>query len=353
MSDGALTQEEIDALLQGSVSFDTPAGGPAPSLSDADVQRFKGIVANTVSSQSANLSMLTGKQVNISAPSAKITALDDLLRVLPEKFLHVDMSFTDGKIGAHGYFLEEGVSVQIAGFLVGQENVELTDASISALQEGLSQINGPVVTALGDFSSSTILTAPPQGSVVDKSSFSLNDKELVVLDYPVDIEGNNVVIREYFSSSLVSSIIKTNSPQQAAQPSSAGANPSGGFNMSADSNMTGSNMWGGNAPQVQQVQFPQFGDMNLSAEQQTNISLLMDVYMELTVELGRTRKMVKEILGMGEGTIIELDKLAGEPVDILVNHKLIARGEVVVIDENFGVRVTEIISPLDRVNQLS
>ena len=75
--------------------------------------------------------------------------------------------------------------------------------------------------------------------------------------------------------------------------------------------------------------------------------------MEMTVELGRTEKQVKDILAMGEGTILELDKLAGEAVDILVNHKLIAKGEVVVIDENFGVRVTEILSPMERVNEIN
>ena len=74
--------------------------------------------------------------------------------------------------------------------------------------------------------------------------------------------------------------------------------------------------------------------------------------MEMTVELGRTRKRIKDILGIGEGTIIELDKLAGEPVDILVNHKLIAKGEVVVIDENFGVRVTDILTPEERISNL-
>ena len=82
--------------------------------------------------------------------------------------------------------------------------------------------------------------------------------------------------------------------------------------------------------------------------EQGNISLLMDVTMEVTVELGRAKKQIKEILSMGEGTIIALDKLAGEAVDILVNHKLIAKGEVVVIDENFGVRVTEIVSNPDK-----
>jgi flagellar motor switch protein FliN/FliY len=75
----------------------------------------------------------------------------------------------------------------------------------------------------------------------------------------------------------------------------------------------------------------------------------MDVQMSVTVELGRTKMYIKDILGLGEGSIIELDKLAGEPVDLLVNGKLIAKGEVVVIDENFGVRVTDIVSPTDRI----
>ena len=104
----------------------------------------------------------------------------------------------------------------------------------------------------------------------------------------------------------------------------------------------------GGSPSVQSVQFPNLTGSGGGGEQ-GNIGLLMDVFMEMTVELGRTRKLIKEILGMGEGTIIELDKLAGEPVDILVNHKLIAKGEVVVIDENFGVRVTEIVSPMERM----
>ena len=108
---------------------------------------------------------------------------------------------------------------------------------------------------------------------------------------------------------------------------------------------------GMNMPNVQTLQYPNLQGSNVPGEQ-GNIGLIMDVYMEMTVELGRTKKQIKEILGMGEGTIIELDKLAGEPVDILVNHKPIAKGEVVVIDENFGVRVTEILSPLERVSDL-
>jgi flagellar motor switch protein FliN/FliY len=111
-------------------------------------------------------------------------------------------------------------------------------------------------------------------------------------------------------------------------------------------------MGGLGSANVQQVQFPNLMQPRLGPHEAGNIGLIMDVSMEMTVELGRTRKLIKEILGMGEGTIIELDKLAGEPVDILVNHKLIAKGEVVVIDENFGVRVTEIVSPMERINDM-
>ena len=85
----------------------------------------------------------------------------------------------------------------------------------------------------------------------------------------------------------------------------------------------------------------------------TTLDLLMDVQMTLTVELGRTKKYVKDILNLGEGSIIELDKLAGEPVDVLVNGKLIAKGEVVVIDENFGVRITDIVAPPERLQKMT
>ncbi|MGQ9629622.1 MAG: flagellar motor switch phosphatase FliY [bacterium] len=102
---------------------------------------------------------------------------------------------------------------------------------------------------------------------------------------------------------------------------------------------------------IQPVQFAPLGG-GVTQEEKSNISLLMDVPMELTVELGKTRLYIREILELSSGSIIELDKLAGEPVDLLVNGKLIAKGEVVVIDENFGVRVTDIVSPAERLGGL-
>lgn len=103
---------------------------------------------------------------------------------------------------------------------------------------------------------------------------------------------------------------------------------------------------------VQPAVFSNFEPVHLQESESKNLNMLLDIPLQVTVELGRTKRSVKEILELSAGSIIELDKLAGEPVDILVNNRLIAQGEVVVIDENFGVRVTDIISQSDRLKKL-
>lgn len=105
-------------------------------------------------------------------------------------------------------------------------------------------------------------------------------------------------------------------------------------------------------PNIQSVQFSSFDDTSSVQGEPNNLDMLLDIPLQVTVELGRTKRMVKEILNVSHGSIIELDKLAGEPVDILINNKVIAVGEVVVIDENFGVRVTDILSTADRISKL-
>jgi len=104
---------------------------------------------------------------------------------------------------------------------------------------------------------------------------------------------------------------------------------------------------------VQPVQFASFQPSSpLSNAEEGNLNLLLDIPLTVTVELGRTQKMIKDILELSQGSIIELDKLAGEPVDILINNKFVAKGEVVVIDENFGVRVTDIVNHWDRIQKI-
>ncbi|WP_077211531.1 flagellar motor switch phosphatase FliY [Bacillus dakarensis] len=109
---------------------------------------------------------------------------------------------------------------------------------------------------------------------------------------------------------------------------------------------------GGEQPVVQPAAFSSFEQHHMQEAETKNLNMLMDIPLQVTVELGRTKRSVKDILSLSSGSIIELDKLAGEPVDILINNRLIAKGEVVVIDENFGVRVTDIISQSDRIKKL-
>ena len=90
----------------------------------------------------------------------------------------------------------------------------------------------------------------------------------------------------------------------------------------------------------------------LDEKRERNLDLILDIPLRVTVELGRTKMVVSELLNLGQGSVIELNKLAGEPMEVLVNDKLVARGEAVVVNEKFGVRLTDIISPAERVEQL-
>ncbi|MFW5728265.1 MAG: flagellar motor switch protein FliN, partial [Spirochaetota bacterium] len=266
------------------------------------------------------------------------------------------------------YVLNAEDAGNLAGAVMGQEEVELDDAALNALQEAFSQVSGTMVTTLGEKAQTSIMTAPPGGQTTDAGSIDMPGDNMALLTYRISVANSAPMdVVEVFDGSIVSTVVGGGAQQQPAAPQGAGQggggqDPFAGFG-GGQQQGGAAGQWGGQAditgqagqgqgPGVQPVQFPAFQSQSVQGEQ-GNISLLMDVYMEMTVELGRTRKLIKEILGMGEGTIIELDKLAGEPVDILVNHKLIAKGEVVVIDENFGVRVTEIVSPMERVSNMT
>ena len=357
MSDGSLSQDEIDALLQGSGGMDFDSGPTISPLSDAQKRDFEALIRGTLESQKSNLSMLVSNEVTITPPSLDIVDAEQLGGSLPSGLVQIRIDLTEGAPGHHSYVMGDDAAIAVAGPMMGMDDVDIDDASVNALQEAFSQISGPVITALGDRSGATVMNAPPTGVHGGQNSVSFPDGPFVKLTYGVTIGGGPAFqIHELFDAAVVRAALgaAVGAAQPAAQPMAAGSGM-GSMNMGGMGPGFGAPQpgavqsgWGGN-PSVQSVQFPNLGPGGVSQEQ-GNIGLLMDVYMEMTVELGRTRKLIKEILGMGEGTIIELDKLAGEPVDILVNHKLIAKGEVVVIDENFGVRVTEIVSPMERMS---
>jgi flagellar motor switch protein FliN/FliY len=361
MSDGALSQDEIDALLTG-VEASGAGSGTAVSApeggSDAERQELQSFLASTVEAQSSTLSMMTGSAVSIKGPEAFFTNRDAFLAQLPDTVTVVNAKFTSGFPGEHLYILPEAAAKNIAGLMTKEENITLDDMAMSVIQEAVGNIVGSQITALtGKTGNKSIANAPPQAANVPKAAAALPGGNFFVASYQLNLgEGQTSQFWEILDSPVSVDIAQS---LGGAAPVPDPMPAMGGMNGGSLGSMPGMSMNGGRSGgmsmgqplKVQPVQFP--GLVPRPTPQEAgNIGLIMDVYMEMTVELGRTRKLIKEILGMGEGTIIELDKLAGEPVDILVNHKLIAKGEVVVIDENFGVRVTEIVSPMERMSDM-
>jgi flagellar motor switch protein FliN/FliY len=374
MSDGALSQDEIDALLGGgSSSSNLNSSSPmaAASGSEEDRRALQDFLSSTAAAQASNLSMMTGSSVSVSGPEAGFTNQDAFLAQLPDKVTVIKADFISGFPGEHLFILGESAAKRLAGLINKEENIELDEMAMSVIGEAIGTVVGSQITALtGKTGNKSIGNAPPTAANVPKAVAALPAGSFLSASYQLDL-GDGVpnqyweILGSSVSSEIARALIGGAVPVAAANPASGrsmGAAGMGGMGMGmsnmnmggAMQGMMGGNMGGGmpmGPANVQTVQFPNL--MPWSAPPETgNIGLIMDVFMEMTVELGRTRKLIKDILSMGEGTIIELDKLAGEPVDILVNHKLIAKGEVVVIDENFGVRVTEIVSPMERMTDM-
>jgi flagellar motor switch protein FliN/FliY len=355
MSDGALSQAEIDALLGGDGGA---AGNAAPGGGGAsNPEAIQGFLGGTVESLSSNLSMMTGGTVTFSGPKVTISNRDTFLAELPDMVTGVKVDFTSGFPGEHSFLMGEDTAKAIAALMNKEENITLDDMAMSVISEAISQISGTQITALTNKTGNkSIAAGSPEAANVAKATTALPSGDFTVAAYTLNLgEGGEHQFWEVFGpqvSQAISTALTAPPPGQGGIP---GVPPLSQMQGMVGGSPQGPIMGGmpsggvlGQAPNMQSVQFPNLNNM-MTPREQGNIGLLMDVSMEMTVELGRTRKQIKEILSMGEGTIIELDKLAGEPVDILVNHKLIAHGEVVVIDENFGVRVTEIVSPAERM----
>ena len=390
MSDGALSQEEIDSLLAGLDGGAGPAqpaakGGGSSALSPQETAAFRAVLEATVGAQTQNLSMITGLPVTVQPPQVDALGREALLRELPEEVAAISVPYTGSLPGEHSFLLTKELAVRIASLANKDESLaDLDDMAISAVQECVSTLTGTQITVISEKTGNrNVQSDVAEGAFGPKAMAKFPTGDMVRATYQVTIgEEAPLKLVEIFALSFVKDVIASSGgaqPQAASQAMGGAmggrqaqemgygnmgamqgfggqAAPMGGFGMGQQGMMGGGQMGifpgNMNPPNVQPVQFASL-QMQQASREAGNIGLIMDVFMEMTVELGRTKKAIKEILGMGEGTIIELDKLAGESVDILVNHKLIAKGEVVVIDENFGVRVTEIVSPMERMSDMS
>lgn len=349
MSDGTLSQDEIDALLQGTDELMTESLGKTPdagfgggksvsaeSLSENDKMALGELIREIGQAQATALSTLTGVTCTFSSPFIDSGQLEALKRDIKGKVLQAKVNLTGAVNGEWVYVVPEKGVLTITNILIGQEdNNEVTDLVKNTFGEVVTQVNASLVSVLSDKLGKQISTGSPSLDFLgDSKDISVSGSQYVArLNYIFNIQDKgSVKFFAFMTLPLARSI--------------AVAYTSAKNIMASQSAGSGKAQLGG-IP-VKTVGFEPLS-VGVASESMGNIALLLDVPMRVTVELGRTKMTIKEILGLGEGSIIELDKLAGEPVDILVNDKLIAQGEVVVIDENFAVRVTKIVSPMERI----
>ena len=453
--DGMLSQDEINALLQGMDLSDTADGGdaaadPAPESSTAenynneneaaenaapvvsdgeeltDVEKDAiGEVANiSMGSSATTLYSLVNRKVNITTPVVTLATWKTLLDTYEKPCVFIQIKYTQGLDGTNILVLKEHDVKVITDLMMGGDGTntdgELGELHLSAISEAMNQMMGSAATSLSTLLQTVIDISPPESSLFDLTEVK-DGKEIspflggtfvkIAFRMQIDDLVDSSIMQLYpidFARKLVETFINTqmgalegSAEQAPAQPANQASTPAApaqqsnvgqmnagagnmaqmnmqqpdpaamnGMNQMGNMGMNGMNQMGsmgmngmnqmgnmgmnsmnqmgmmgmpGQNVNVQPAQFQSFSNDNMGTTGQENIGLIKDVPLEVTVELGRTTKSISDILDFSPGTIIELDRIAGEPIDVLVNGKFVAKGEVVVIEESFGVRITEII----------
>ncbi len=435
--DGMLSQDEINALLNGMGSDDAPAadmgsgstqsGSGDELLTDVEKDAIGEVANISMGTSATTLYSLVNRKVNITTPVVELATWDKVIEDYERPCVFIRIQYKVGLDGTNILVLKESDVKIITDLMMGGDGTntdgELGELHLSAISEAMNQMMGSSATSLSSMLGKMIDISPPEASLVDLNEFGdggeLSDflaGTFVKISFKMQIEDlvDSKIIQLYpidFAKSLYDHFINNQGAPQASEPEpepipipSAPQSSNSGMSMPGmnDSMGIGSGMgmgmqqpmgmnsgmgmgmgmqqpmgmspgmgmnsgmgmgmqqsmgmnpgmgmgmgmqqpMGMPGVNIQPAQFQSFnGDVN-AMQSQENIGLIRDVPLDVTVELGRTSKSISDILDFAPGTLVELDKIAGEPVDVLVNGKLVAKGEVVVIEENFGVRVTEII----------
>lgn len=378
MSDGFLSQDEIDALLRGEPSPTTASSAQQADLSDIERDALGEIGNISMGSAATSLSVLLGRKVSITTPKVTVSSLSEIKNEYPLPYLIIEVGYTHGIMGTNLLAMRDHDALIIADLMMGNDGTnpptELSELYMSAVGEAMNQMMGSVATSMSTVFKKKIDISPPVVSLVDFASnpkvtnMATDDEHIVRVSFRMEVEDLidseimqilPISVAKDMVQSLMSAVEEPEkaAPQPAPQPQPQAAAPIAAPQPMQQAASYAQQAAAIQAPRPQQnvnvqpVQFAPLQQPNLALGD-TNINLILDVPLQVTVELGRTRKLIREILELTAGSVLELDKLAGEPVDILANGKLIAKGEVVVIDENFGVRITDIVSPLERAANL-
>lgn len=403
-----LSQAEIDALLAGAGgdSSNDSSGGDIPSegenmddlLSPLEKDALGEIGNISMGSAATTLSTLLGHKVNITTPTVSVAPMNVIQQHYPLPYLVVEVGFTVGIDGNNVFAIQATDAAVIADLMMGGDgthpDTELNEIHMSAVGEAMNQMMGAVATSLSTMFNKKIDISPPRVNLVDFGkedlTSTISSDPMVRAAFHMEVDGlidseimqilSIDVAKEMVNSLMGGGSSDEPAPAPAPQPTPAPTPapqaapppppqqsyppqqqyppqpnypppqqpyPPPGYGY-------GNSQMQPNVVTNMPVSPAQFTPLSMEPVQinEANIGLILDVPLQVTVELGRTKKTIKEILDLATGSIVELDKLAGEPVEIQVNGHFLAKGEVVVIDENFGVRITEIASPAERAAHL-
>ena len=378
---------------------------PSADFTHEEIDAIGEIGNISMGNSATTLFALLNHKVTITTPTVSVSTLMKIASTYSAPLVVVKVEYKEGLIGSNLLVLKESDVMMITDLMMGGDGTniqgELTDLHLSAIGEAMNQMIGTASTSLSNVFNKKIDISPPVAlSVKLNNGEALRDIDGIDPDEKVAVVSFDMIVEDIletkimqilptnFAKDMISNLINSSkgeeppkaqpaqAPQQQGQNQAPSAQPQGMYQQPPQAGgpvqpqYSQPPQYPPQAPYMQPQQYaqpPQYGqphqppyinvqpanfqdfDDEFITFDKKNIGLVMDVQLEISVELGRTHRLIKDILEFGQGSIIELDKLAGEPVDILVNGKMIAKGEVVVIDESFGVRVVDIIHPSKRI----
>ncbi len=373
-----VSQDEINALL-GSIDTGDDTGGESSLLTDKEKDVLGEIGNISMGTAATTLYTLLGHKVSITTPRVSETSFYDLVSTFENPCVTIKVDYTVGLEGQNILVIDEKDVKVITDLMMGGDgsNIadELGELHLSAIGEAMNQMIGSSSTSLSEMVGKKVDISPPETIYDDIQNLTaervgIDPQEKIVL-IAFDMKIGDLIDSEIFqlmtvktAQQLVSSLDNSEEepePSPAPAPAPAAAPAPAPTPVAAAS-----------APQApvapapvaapvyqapppvaaqpvnaQSVQFQNFGQGNVEGVN-GDISLIQEVPLEISVELGRTSRKISDILDFSTGSVVELDRIVGESLDILANGRLIAKGEVVVVDENYGVRITEIVVPQNR-----
>jgi len=319
------------------------------------LQEFAAIVAEE---SAVVMSTLLDKKIEIAGKSTGAAESEALGSEYPEELIIVDCPFAAGFDASNTFLFNKALVAKLSDLMMmGDGTAEFNEDHIDAIQEGVNQMMGAAATALSGKLNKAMDFQPSSArlSTLADSGLDLDDMTASIFELQVEgeSEGQIALLTPY-------SVIKEAAAAMASAAPESEAAAEGGADLGMELGDLEPAASAAEAPAEEEPAMAGVGDVGVgfapiagvSDKEKERLELLLDIKLDISIELGRTRMLLRDILELGPGSVIELDKMAGESVDLLINNKKLAEGEVVVVDENFGVRITHLISMQERIKML-